>query len=103
MFPNAASEVRQVDPDYVDGQYETLFSDGYPFLLISQVSKVAVGKWKSKFTYINLYSVFVIYDFQESLDALNELVEEPIPMNRFRPKYWFFHVFLYTVCTYIIS
>lgn len=29
----------------------------------------------------------VIYDFQESLDALNELLKEPIPINRFRPKY----------------
>jgi len=37
MFPNAASEVRKVDPDYVKGQHDTLFTDGYPFLLASQV------------------------------------------------------------------
>ncbi|ESW10851.1 hypothetical protein PHAVU_009G243300 [Phaseolus vulgaris] len=55
---NAASEVRQVDPDYVGGQHRTYFSDGYPFLLLSQ----------------------------ESLDALNELLKEPIPINRFRPN-----------------
>ncbi|AES65110.2 putative molybdenum cofactor sulfurtransferase [Medicago truncatula] len=55
---NTASEVRKVDPDYVEGQYQTFFSDGYPFLIASQ----------------------------ESLDALNELLEEPILMNRFRPN-----------------
>ncbi|MCI25438.1 MOSC domain-containing protein 2 mitochondrial-like, partial [Trifolium medium] len=58
MFPNAATEVRKVDPDYVQEQHQTFFSDGYPFLLVSQ----------------------------ESLDALNKLLEEPIPMNRFRPN-----------------
>ncbi|KAG4990554.1 hypothetical protein JHK87_024011 [Glycine soja] len=55
---NSASEVRQVDPDYVRGQHRTYFSDGYPFLLLSQ----------------------------ESLDALNELLKERIPINRFRPN-----------------
>ncbi|CAI8590026.1 unnamed protein product [Vicia faba] len=55
---NTASEIRKVDPDYVEGQQMTLFSDGYPFLLLSQ----------------------------ESLDALNKLLEEPIPINRFRPN-----------------
>ncbi|WJX23853.1 hypothetical protein P8452_13036 [Trifolium repens] len=55
---NTATEVRKVDPDYVEGQQQTFFSDGYPFLLASQ----------------------------ESLDALNELLEEPISMNRFRPN-----------------
>jgi hypothetical protein len=44
IFPNAATEVRKVDPDYVEGQQQTFFSDGYPFLLASQVSQVAVGK-----------------------------------------------------------
>jgi len=38
MFPNAASEVRPVDPDYVKGQHQTTFTDGYPFLLASQVT-----------------------------------------------------------------
>lgn len=55
---NTATEVRKVDPDYVVGQQQTFFSDGYPFLLASQ----------------------------ESLNALNELLEEPISMNRFRPN-----------------
>lgn len=55
---NTASEVRKVDPDYVKGQHQTFFSDGYPFLLVSQ----------------------------DSLDSLNELLEEPIPINRFRPN-----------------
>ncbi|XP_057430854.1 uncharacterized protein LOC130723747 isoform X2 [Lotus japonicus] len=53
---NTASEVRQVDPDYVKGHHPTLFTDGYPFLLSSQ----------------------------DSLNALNELLEEPININRFR-------------------
>lgn len=44
VFPNAASEVRNVDPDYVQGTQQTLFTDGYPFLLASQVSPVAFGK-----------------------------------------------------------
>ncbi|KAI5446252.1 hypothetical protein KIW84_014191, partial [Lathyrus oleraceus] len=55
---NTGSEVRNVDPRYVEGQQRIFFSDGYPFLLASQ----------------------------ESLDALNKLLEEPIPMNRFRPN-----------------
>ncbi|XP_058723425.1 uncharacterized protein LOC131595156 isoform X2 [Vicia villosa] len=55
---NTASEVRNVDPPYVEGQQRIFFSDGYPFLLASQ----------------------------ESLDALNKFLEEQIPMNRFRPN-----------------
>ncbi|KAK7303852.1 hypothetical protein RJT34_14769 [Clitoria ternatea] len=55
---NTASEVRQVDPEYVKGQHQTLFTDGYQFLLASQ----------------------------ESLDALNEVLKEPISINRFRPN-----------------
>ncbi|KAK7260550.1 hypothetical protein RIF29_26694 [Crotalaria pallida] len=54
---NLGSQVRIVDPDYVKG-HQTMFSDGYPFLLISQ----------------------------ESLDALNQLLKEPLPINRFRPN-----------------
>lgn len=49
------------------------------------------------FTYLlNLYSVFVIYNFQESLDELNEHLKEPVSINRFRPKYWFFNIFWFT-------
>ncbi|KAK7329374.1 hypothetical protein VNO77_23536 [Canavalia gladiata] len=55
---NTASEARPVDPDYAKGKQETLFTDGYQFLLASQ----------------------------ESLDALNEVLKEPIPINRFRPN-----------------
>ena len=36
MFPNTDTQVRPVDPHYVKGHL-TLFSDGYPFLLASQV------------------------------------------------------------------
>lgn len=35
----AASETRAVDPEYASG-FKTMFSDGYPFLLISQVSQM---------------------------------------------------------------
>ncbi|KAK7412976.1 hypothetical protein VNO78_04777 [Psophocarpus tetragonolobus] len=55
---NTASEVRTVDPDYVKGQHQTLFTDGYPFLLASQ----------------------------ESLDELNQHLKEPVSINRFRPN-----------------
>ncbi|CAI9782247.1 unnamed protein product [Fraxinus pennsylvanica] len=54
---NEASEIRAVDPDYASG-YKVMFSDGYPFLLLSQ----------------------------GSMDALNALLKEPIPVNRFRPN-----------------
>ncbi|KAK6154797.1 hypothetical protein DH2020_009045 [Rehmannia glutinosa] len=54
---NDASEVRSVDPNYVRG-YKVMFSDGYPFLLLSQ----------------------------GSLNALNALLKEPLPANRFRPN-----------------
>lgn len=33
----AASETRPVDPEYAQGQ-KTMFSDGFPFMLLSQVS-----------------------------------------------------------------
>ncbi|CAN6211303.1 unnamed protein product [Urochloa humidicola] len=51
------SETRLTDPDYARG-YKTMFSDGFPFLITSQ----------------------------GSLDALNEILKEPIPINRFRPN-----------------
>ncbi|KAL2556189.1 Molybdenum cofactor sulfurase family protein [Forsythia ovata] len=54
---NEASEIRAVDPNYARG-YKVMFSDQYPFLLLSQ----------------------------ESLDALNARLKEPIPVNRFRPN-----------------
>ncbi|XVF47974.1 hypothetical protein PTKIN_Ptkin03bG0152900 [Pterospermum kingtungense] len=54
---NAVSEARPVDPVYAHG-HNIMFSDGYPFLLLSQ----------------------------ESLDALNKLLKEPVPVNRFRPN-----------------
>ncbi|KAK7303851.1 hypothetical protein RJT34_14768 [Clitoria ternatea] len=54
---NSASEIRQVDANYVGG-HKIHFSDCYPFLLLSQ----------------------------ESLDALNKLLKEPLPINRFRPN-----------------
>ncbi|XP_024974413.1 mitochondrial amidoxime reducing component 2-like isoform X2 [Cynara cardunculus var. scolymus] len=54
---NEESETRPVDHNYAPG-FRVMFSDGYPFLLVSQ----------------------------GSLDALNELLKEPVPINRFRPN-----------------
>ncbi|PWA62330.1 molybdenum cofactor sulfurase family protein [Artemisia annua] len=54
---NQDSEIRPVDPDYAPG-HKVMFSDGYPFLLVSK----------------------------GSLDSLNELLAEPVPINRFRPN-----------------
>ncbi|KAL5716023.1 hypothetical protein ACHQM5_017767 [Ranunculus cassubicifolius] len=54
---NAVSETRVVDPNFAPG-YKTMFSDEYPFMLLSK----------------------------GSLNALNELLEEPLPINRFRPN-----------------
>ncbi|TVU10489.1 hypothetical protein EJB05_44024 [Eragrostis curvula] len=55
-----ASEVRPTDPNYAQG-YKIMFSDCFPFLIASQ----------------------------GSLDALNEILKEPVPMNRFRPNLFF--------------
>ncbi|MCL7046182.1 hypothetical protein MKW94_012447 [Papaver nudicaule] len=56
---NTASQNRVVDPEYAhSNEYRTMFHDEYPFLLASQ----------------------------GSLNALNELLEEPVPINRFRPN-----------------
>ncbi|WOK94734.1 hypothetical protein Cni_G03439 [Canna indica] len=52
---NTESQIRAVDPNYAQG-YKTVFSDGFPFLLASQ----------------------------GSFNALNALLEEPLPTNRFR-------------------
>ncbi|KAI4371225.1 hypothetical protein MLD38_019487 [Melastoma candidum] len=54
---NTASENRPVDPQYARG-HRVMFSDQYPYMLLSQ----------------------------GSLDALNRLLKEPIPINRFRPN-----------------
>ncbi|XP_071720624.1 uncharacterized protein [Rutidosis leptorrhynchoides] len=54
---NEELEIRPVDSDYAPG-FRVMFSDGYPFLLVSQ----------------------------GSLDTLNELLKEPVPINRFRPN-----------------
>nr|KJB53954.1 hypothetical protein B456_009G012600 [Gossypium raimondii] len=54
---NAASETRPVNPVYAQG-YSIMFSDMFPFMLVSQ----------------------------GSLDELNKLLKEPVPMNRFRPN-----------------
>jgi len=52
-----ASETRPTNPDYAQG-YKIMFTDCFPFLIASQ----------------------------GSLDALNEILKEPVPMNRFRPN-----------------
>ncbi|KAB1221498.1 Mitochondrial amidoxime reducing component 2 [Morella rubra] len=54
---NTASESRPVDPLYAPG-HSILFSDMYPYMLLSE----------------------------GSMDALNKLLNEPIPVNRFRPN-----------------
>jgi uncharacterized protein YcbX len=54
---NEASEIRETNPDYAQG-YKVLFADDFPFLLASQ----------------------------GSVDALNSILKEPVPMNRFRPN-----------------
>lgn len=52
-----ASEVRNVDPDFARG-YKIMFSDQYPYLLVSQ----------------------------GSIDDLNSRLKEPVSINRFRPN-----------------
>lgn len=54
---NTESETRAVDPEYARG-HKTMFSDQFPFLMLSR----------------------------GSMDALNKLLKEPIPVNRFRPN-----------------
>lgn len=55
----ADDHIRKVDPVYARTERDQVhFADGYPFLLISQ----------------------------ESLDDLNSRLDEPLPMNRFRPN-----------------
>jgi len=54
---NEAAETRAVDPNYAHG-YKIMFSDQYPFLLISE----------------------------SSMNAFNKLLKEPVPINRFRPN-----------------
>lgn len=54
---NTSSETRPVDPNYAQG-HTTMFSDCFPFLVISQ----------------------------GSLNTLNELLQEPVLINRFRPN-----------------
>lgn len=49
---------REVDPNFAKGAEIVSFADGYPFLIIGQ----------------------------SSLDDLNSRLEEPLPMNRFRPN-----------------
>lgn len=51
------TSVRKVDPRYAQGETVS-FSDGYPYLLISEAS----------------------------LDLLNSKLDQPVPMNRFRPN-----------------
>lgn len=57
VLKNAESEARAVDPDYAKG-HNVMFSDGFPFLLLSQVSQVE--KLKSKFFFVFDESLFHI-------------------------------------------
>ncbi|ONK65833.1 uncharacterized protein A4U43_C06F1440 [Asparagus officinalis] len=54
---NITSEIRSVEPNYAQG-YKIVFSDLYPFLIASQ----------------------------QSINKLNELLREPVSINRFRPN-----------------
>jgi uncharacterized protein YcbX len=54
-------EERMVDPRYAKQEELVGFADGYPFLLIGQAS----------------------------LDGLNERLDKPVPMDRFRPNFVF--------------
>ena len=53
------NSIRLIDPNYAMHGEKTSFSDGFPFLLTSQAS----------------------------LDDLNRRLEQPVPMNRFRPNF----------------
>ncbi|WP_192821535.1 MOSC domain-containing protein [Rufibacter sp. LB8] len=55
------NSIRLIDPNYAKHNEKVSFSDGYPFLIIGQ----------------------------ESLNDLNSRLEEPLPMNRFRPNFVF--------------
>ncbi|PPD40660.1 MAG: MOSC domain-containing protein [Methylobacter sp.] len=55
-FPD--NEIRRVDPNYAQTDDQTAFSDGFPFLLVSE----------------------------NSLVCLNEAMQLPMPMARFRPN-----------------
>jgi len=59
FFPETNN--RPVDPDYAIQNEHVSLADGYPFLIIGQAS----------------------------LDDLNKRLQEPIPMNRFRPNFVF--------------
>jgi hypothetical protein len=59
FFPE--SNARPVDPTYQRQGEHTSLSDGYPFLIIGQAS----------------------------LDLLNQKLDQPIPINRFRPNFVF--------------
>jgi uncharacterized protein YcbX len=59
FFPE--TNTRSVDPDYAIQNEHVSLADGYPFLIIGQAS----------------------------LDELNKRLQEPIPMNRFRPNFVF--------------
>ncbi|KAF7112939.1 hypothetical protein RHSIM_Rhsim13G0134500 [Rhododendron simsii] len=77
---HAVTETRVVDPNYVRG-YKTMFSDRFPFLLLSQVRNAGVRTCR-------LYRDNILEE-GESLNTLNKLLKEPLPVNCFRPKYIF--------------
>ncbi|GAB2550155.1 MOSC domain-containing protein [Rufibacter soli] len=55
------NSIRLVDPNYARHNEKVSFADGYPFMIIGQ----------------------------ESLNDLNSRLEEPVPMDRFRPTFVF--------------
>ena len=58
-FPE--QNIREVDPDYAISREQVSLADGFPFLIIGQ----------------------------SSLDDLNSRLNQPVPMNRFRPNFVF--------------
>jgi hypothetical protein len=68
-----------------------MFTDCFPFLIASQVFILlfsfetnALHECCQTQNYHHRNAHLVV--LQGSLDALNEILKEPVPMNRFRPK-----------------
>lgn len=102
MFPNAASEVRKVDPDYVEEQHQTLFTDGYPFLLISQVSSLTVGKWSLNLLYKS--SLFICHLLLSGIVGCSKQASRGTDTyESFQTQVLIFPCLLVCCCNYIIS
>ena len=97
FYNSAESQIRPTNPAYAS-DFKICFPDGYPFLVISQVRVLQVSMsigltiaFSSTWRLIALY--LFSFPFQASLDALNEKLDSPVSINRFRPKYKRFYVY----------